>query len=64
VVDATGAGDAFWAGFLMALLDNYPLKACVQIGQMIAGIKLQQTGPLSQYIDRHQIYNQWTMMEP
>jgi fructokinase len=63
VVDATGAGDAFWAGFLMALLDKYPLRACVQIGQMIAEIKLQRIGPLPKSIDRHQIYSQWAMME-
>ncbi len=63
VVDATGAGDAFWAGFLMASLDGLPLNACVQFGRIIAEMKLQRAGPLPKSVDRRQIYGQWMTME-
>ncbi len=58
VVDATGAGDAFWAGFLLALLDGLDLSECARVGQSVAEMKLQQVGPLHQAIDRQQIYQQ------
>jgi fructokinase len=56
VVDSTGAGDAFWAGFLMALLDGYPLTDCAQFAREIAEIKLSTIGPLPGHINRQQLY--------
>jgi sugar/nucleoside kinase (ribokinase family) len=56
VADATGAGDAFWAGFLMALLDGRPLKKCVFFGREIVERKLATVGPLPERIDREEIY--------
>ncbi|MEA3350207.1 MAG: carbohydrate kinase family protein, partial [Chloroflexota bacterium] len=48
VVDVTGAGDAYWAGFLTALLaDKPPLEAARQ-GQAIAELKIKTLGPLTQ----------------
>lgn len=41
VKNATGAGDAFWAGFISAYVLQQNIDACVQQGINIAGLKLQ-----------------------
>jgi fructokinase len=46
VVHATGAGDAFWSGFLSAYLDGEDMEGCVRRGNYIVGIKLQHFGAL------------------
>jgi len=56
VVDATGAGDAFWAGFLVALLDGHPLEDCALFGREIVERKLTTVGPLPDRIDREAVY--------
>lgn len=55
-VDATGAGDAFWAGFLVAKLDGRPLEKCVLFAREIAELKMAAVGPLSRTIDRQAVY--------
>jgi fructokinase len=57
-VDATGAGDSFWAGFLVALLDGNPLERCALFAREIVERKLTTVGPLPDSIDRQQIYAQ------
>jgi fructokinase len=56
VVDATGAGDSFWAGFLVALLDGHPLTECLLFAREIVEMKLTTVGPLPAAIDRAAIY--------
>jgi sugar/nucleoside kinase (ribokinase family) len=56
VVDATGAGDAFWAGFLVAKLDGCPLEECVLFAREIAELKMTAVGPRSGTIDRQAVY--------
>ena len=56
IVDATGAGDSFWAGFLVALLDGNPLERCVLFAREIVGRKLVRMGPLPDTIDRDEVY--------
>ena len=56
VEDATGAGDAFWAGFLVAMLDGNPLERCVLFARELVELKLQRVGPLPLEIDREELY--------
>ncbi len=56
VVDATGAGDAFWSGFLRAYLDLQPLPRCLRFAREVAEIKLQTLGPLPASLSPSDIY--------
>ena len=55
VKDTTGAGDAFWSGFLSAKTDGYGLLDCAKAGRSMAEIKLQHFGPLTENIDRKRL---------
>lgn len=46
VIDTTGAGDAFWSGFLNAYLQHRPTAACINDGLNMAAKKIQKLGPL------------------
>lgn len=54
--DATGAGDAFWSGFLTAWLDGYEPPECAVAGSNIAAMKLAVVGPLPEAVSREKIY--------
>ncbi len=45
VIDTTGAGDNFAAGFLYGLSKNYTLEKCAAFGNLIAGEVLKVYGP-------------------
>ncbi|GIL02406.1 MAG: adenosine kinase [Alphaproteobacteria bacterium] len=45
LVDTTGAGDLFAAGFLFGLTNGRDLPDCARIGAMAAALVIQQVGP-------------------
>ena len=47
VVDTTGAGDAFWSGFLTAWLKKQPIVDCAKAGRKMAETKIQVAGQLT-----------------
>ncbi|RMB56796.1 sugar kinase [Dokdonia sinensis] len=51
ILDATGAGDAFWSGFLFAYSKDFELERCLKIALSLAAIKLQNVGRLPQNVD-------------
>lgn len=56
VVDATGAGDSFWAGFIVALLDGSSLERAALFAREIVERKLSTVGPLPDSLNRQEIY--------
>ncbi|MEZ0542329.1 carbohydrate kinase family protein [Fibrella arboris] len=57
VVDATGAGDAYWAGFLTAWLDGCTPAECAGAGASLAAMKLVRRGSLPPTVDRKMLYD-------
>jgi fructokinase len=51
IKDTTGAGDAFWTGFLYAQLQNKNFEDTIAIAQKLAVLKLQNIGGLPQGVD-------------
>jgi len=44
VIDSTGAGDAYAAGFLAAYTQGRSLKTCAELGGLLAAVIIQQIG--------------------
>ncbi|WP_272022323.1 carbohydrate kinase family protein [Olleya namhaensis] len=51
VMDATGAGDAFWSGFLFAYIRKKPIEDCLEVALKLAALKLQNVGRLPDNIN-------------
>ena len=48
LVDTTGAGDLYAAGFLYGLTNGHDLATCGKLGSLAAAIVIQQIGPRPQ----------------
>lgn len=57
IKDTTGAGDAFWTGFLYAQLLNKNFEETIHIAQKLAVLKLQNVGRLPEGIDIQEYLN-------
>jgi fructokinase len=51
VMDSTGAGDAFWSGFLFAYIKEKTIDECLDISLKLAALKLQNVGRLPDNIN-------------
>ena len=51
IMDATGAGDAFWSGFLYAYSQKKTMKECLDVALKLAALKLQNVGRLPENIN-------------
>lgn len=49
IMDATGAGDAFWSGFLFAWIKGKSNEICIETALKMAAIKLQNVGRIPDY---------------
>lgn len=45
VVDTTGAGDLYAAGFLYGYTNGFDIEGCARLGSFAAGLVIQQIGP-------------------
>ena len=45
MVDATGAGDGYAAGYLHAYTQGKDTETCVQLGCLVAGLIISEVGP-------------------
>ena len=45
IVDTNGAGDAFAGGFMAGLVEGKDVKTCVDMGQWLARLSIQELGP-------------------
>lgn len=54
-VDSTGAGDAFLAGFMYGLFYDYPLKDCIEFGNITGGKAVTEVGALSGYVTEKEL---------
>lgn len=54
-VDATGAGDAFLAGFIYGLYNDYDFRKCILAGNITGGKSVTGVGCLSEFINKKEI---------
>ena len=54
-VDATGAGDAFFAGFLYGLYHEKDILSCVRYGNVMGGRCVENIGCLTSYVSEEQL---------
>ena len=54
-VDATGAGDAFLAGFIYGLYNDFDFRKCILAGNITGGKCVTGVGCLTEYINEKEI---------
>ena len=55
-VDSTGAGDAFFAGFMFGIMTGEPVERCVLFGNITGGKCVTAVGCTTAYVNREELY--------
>lgn len=55
-VDSTGAGDAFFAGFLFGIMTGEPVERCVLFGNITGGKCVTAVGCTTAHVTREELY--------
>ncbi len=55
-VDSTGAGDAFFAGFMFGIMTGEPIERCVLFGNITGGKCVTAVGCTTAYVTRDELY--------
>lgn len=55
-VDSTGAGDAFFAGFMFGIMTGEPVERCVLFGNITGGKCVTAVGCTTAYVTREELY--------
>lgn len=63
-IDATGAGDAFNAGFIYGLYHNYGIRTCIAMGNRMGGACVSKVGCLSGYLTEEQLLREFQASNP
>ena len=58
--DTTGAGDAFCAGFIAGIVAGKPIEYCVDQGQWLAKLSIQELGP--SYVNQFLFYDHQVLL--
>lgn len=59
MVDANGAGDAFFSGFLFGWMRNEPVKTCMQWGTVCAGLCIGSTQLAAESLSNELLQQEW-----
>lgn len=59
VVDPTGAGDAFRAGFLYGYVRDWKLRKCTKLGSVVASFCVEKHGTQEHSFTKRKIKNRW-----
>lgn len=54
-VDSTGAGDAFLAGFMYGLFNDYRFRDCILLGNLTGGKCVTGVGCLTEYLTEEEL---------
>ena len=57
VVDATGAGDAFWSGFYASIIKGYTVKEALYLASAVSAYKLKFLGAVVELPSIEEIKN-------
>jgi fructokinase len=55
VVDATGAGDAFWSGLYSGIINRYTIEESLKLGLACSAFNLKTVGAMSDLPPIHQL---------
>ncbi len=54
-IDATGAGDAFFSGFVYGICHGYPLRDCAALGNITGAACVQSVGALTGFVTEQEL---------